>query len=428
MVQSVEERFDVAIIGGGPGGASAATILARAGKRVVVFERARFPRFMIGESLLPGGWDLWRRLGVVEKFAAEGFTVKQGINFGMFNQKPPVVLMTAEYPEYFEKPWTYHVERARFDEVMLDHAAESGADVRQEWSVAEVLFDGDTAIGVMAGPNGAPAHPVYASVVIDASGRDCHIARQFGWRRPHPELNKISHFSHFTGAFRRDPKDIITIGEVIPNSVTTDIHTIEGGWVWYIPLKDDVTSVGVVLDARFAKTLGESPQERFDQAIASCDCVREWMTGATQTMEMKTISSIAYLTDHFVGNGFVLVGDAAVFIDPVFSAGVTLATRGGVYAADAILDCFANGNDFSAARLAVYEERVRHPLERIVKMIYNWYRILEKKDANSIFSRAREIPMLRERFITLLSGGYDKVDMESIMKAAGEPEDSYLLR
>ncbi|MBK9692236.1 MAG: tryptophan 7-halogenase [Gemmatimonadetes bacterium] len=154
MVQSVEERFDVAIIGGGPGGASAATILARAGKRVVVFERARFPRFMIGESLLPGGWDLWRRLGVVEKFAAEGFTVKQGINFGMFNQKPPVVLMTAEYPEYFEKPWTYHVERARFDEVMLDHAAESGADVRQEWSVAEVLFEGTPRSASWPAPTG----------------------------------------------------------------------------------------------------------------------------------------------------------------------------------------------------------------------------------------------------------------------------------
>ncbi|MDX2119751.1 MAG: NAD(P)/FAD-dependent oxidoreductase [Gemmatimonadota bacterium] len=428
MVQTKEERFDIAVIGGGPGGASTAIALARAGKRVVLFERARFPRFMIGESLLPAGWELWRRLGITEKFVREGFTVKQGINFGMFNQKPDVVLLTAEYPDFFERPYTFHVERARFDEVLLEHAVECGVEVRQEWGVAEVLFDGDRAIGVLAGPNGGATHPVYCDVVVDGSGRDCLIARKLGWRRPHPELNKISHFTHFKRAWRRDPKDIVTIGPVIDGSVTTDIHTIDGGWIWYIPLKDDVTSVGVVLDARFAKTLGESPQERFEKAVASCECVREWMQGAEQTMEMRTISSIAYLNDQFVGNGFVLVGDASMFIDPVFSAGVTLAMRGGIYAADAILDGYAHGNDFSAGRLKRYEDRLRIPMERIFKMIYNWYKILEKKEANNIISRAREIPMLRERFIVLLSGGYDKVDMDQILSAAGEPESTYLVK
>ncbi len=424
----MEERCDVVVIGGGPGGASAAIILAKAGKRVVLLERARFPRFQIGESLLPAVWDLWRRLGVSERLVQEGFVVKQGINFGMFNQKPSVVLLTAEYPDFFEKPWTFHVERARFDEIMLQHAADCGVEVRQEWSVTEVLFEGARAVGVTAAPAGGAPHRILADVVVDGSGRDCLIARKLGWRRPHPELNKISHFTHFTGAFRRDPRDVITVGEVIDGSVTTDIHTIDGGWVWYIPLRNNVTSVGVVLDARFAKTLGESPQERFDRAVASCDCVREWLGGAQQAMDMHTTSSIAYLNDNFVGDGFVLVGDASMFIDPVFSAGVTLAIRGGVFAADAILDGYAHGGDFSAERLRVYETRIRRPMERIIKMIYNWYRILEKKDANNIISRARQIPLLRERFITLLSGGYDRVDMDQILQAAGEPEDSDMLR
>mgnify|MGYP000103047421 CR=1 FL=1 len=429
MAGPAQETFDVVVIGGGPGGSSTATMLAKAGRRVVVFEREKFPRFHIGESLLPGGWELWTRLGLGPKLEAEGFPVKQGINFGMFNTPPEqdTVLLTAEYPMFFDRPYAYHVERARFDELMLDHAREHGADTRQQWTVHEVLFEGDTAIGVLAGPNGETPHPVYARVVVDASGRDCLLARKLGWRNPDPALNKIAHFTHFHGGWRRDPASIMPKDNVMPTSTTTDIHAIEGGWIWFIPLRNDIVSVGAVLDARFAKTLGETPQERFDKAIATCVQVRGWLAGTEQTMDMHTIANISYLNDCFVGNGFVLVGDASMFIDPIFSAGVTIATRGGVYASDAILECFAT-NDFSAERLKAYETRIRLPMSRIFKMIYNWYRILERQDANNIISRARTIPMLRDRFITLLSGGYEKVDMEQIMAAAGDAEDSYLLR
>ncbi len=421
------EHFDAAVIGGGPGGTSAAIMLAKAGKKVILFERTPFPRFQIGESLLPACWEIWRRLGVTEKIEAEGFTVKQGINFGMFNQKPDVLLLTAEYPDYFERPYTYHVERARYDEILLEHAEACGVDVRREWTVTDVLFSGEQAIGVSAGKNGSLPSSILASVVIDASGRESMIARKMGWRRPLPELNKISHFAHFKGGYRRNPHDFVAFGEVIEGSVTTDIHTIEGGWVWYIPLKNGITSVGVVLDARFAKRLGSSPQACFQTAIDSCECVRDWLQNAKQSMDVKTISSIGYLNERFHGEGFVLVGDGTMFVDPVFSAGVTLAMRSGLYAADAILEGFAHGNDFSAARLRGYEERIREPMQRIFKMIYNWYRILEQQDANNIILRARNSPMLREQFIIMLSGGYDKVSMQQILDAAEEPSDSYLV-
>jgi len=421
------ENFNAVVIGGGPAGSSAAILLAQAGLRVVLFERERFPRFQIGESMLPAAWEIWRRLGVTEKIEAEGFTVKQGIHFGMFNQKPDVLLLTAEYPAYFERPYTYHVERARYDQILLEHAASCGVDVRREWSVTQVLFDGDAAVGVTAGPIAGEARPIYAPVVIDASGRESLIARRFGWRRPLPELNKISHFAHFNGGFRRNPHDFINFGEVMEASVTTDIHTIDGGWLWYIPLRNNVVSVGAVLDARSAKGLGDSPQQRLCAAIDGCDCIRAWLEHAEQTMDVKTISAIAYTTERFHGDGFLLVGDASMFVDPVFSAGVTLAMRSGVYAAETILEGVAAGGDFGAARLQRYEQRIREPMERIFKMIYNWYRILEQRDANNIIVRSRNSPMLRERFIVLLSGGYDKVSMEQILEAAQEPESTYLM-
>lgn len=259
-------------------------------------------------------------------------------------------------------------------------------------------------------------------MVVDATGRDCMIARRMGWRRPDPVLNKIAHFTHFKGAFRRNSKDVVDIGPVFEGSVTTDIYTIDGGWIWYIPLADDIVSVGAVLDARHAKTLGDTPQERFERAIAASPTVRQMVGDSDQQMEMQTISNISYLNDQFVGNGFVLVGDASMFVDPIFSAGVTLAIRGGVYASECILDCFKH-QDFRAERLRPYETRIKHPMQSIFKMIYNWYSILERKDSNNIINRARQIPLLRERFIVLLSGGYDRMDLERILVAAGESPD-----
>ncbi|HEV8125552.1 MAG TPA: NAD(P)/FAD-dependent oxidoreductase [Gemmatimonadales bacterium] len=412
------ERFDVVVIGGGPGGSGAGAFLARNGLKVLVLEREKFPRFHIGESLLPAGWELFEKIGVTKDIEDAGFVLKQGIMFGMF-QKPEVKLLTAEYPQYFVHPWAWHVERAKFDQVLLNNARKQGAEVREEWTVKEVIFEGDRSVGVMAGPNGQAPHRIEAPMVVDATGRDCMIARRMGWRKPDPVLNKIAHFTHFKGAFRRDSKDVVDIGPVFEGSVTTDIYTIDGGWIWYIPLSNDIVSVGAVLDARHARSLGNTPQERFEKALASEPTMLRFVGDSKQTMEMQTISNISYLNDEFVGNGFVLVGDASMFVDPIFSAGVTLAIRGGVYAGECILDCFKH-NDFSAARLKPYEKRIKHPMHSIFKMIYNWYSILDKKDADNIINRARQIPLLRERFIVLLSGGYDKMDLEGILTAAGE--------
>jgi len=411
------EQFDVVVVGGGPAGASTATVLAQAGLKVCVLEREHFPRFHVGESLLPAAWELYDRLGVTAEIEAEGFTVKQGISFGLPGQNDDLLLLISEYPDIFPRPYTHHVERARFDEILLHNARDKGAMVREGWTVRDVLFQGDRAVGVLAGPNGTEPRPILAPMVVDATGQSCLLARKLGWRRPDPALNKVSHYTHFEGGVRPGvgPEE----PEVRPGAQTTGVHTIEGGWLWYIPLRNNLVSVGAVLDARHDSGIRGSPQARFEHALQSSPRVSRWLAGARQTMEIQTISNISYLNDCFVGNGFAMVGDASMFVDPIFSAGVMMAMRSGVFAAEAIIEC-ARVNDYSATRLEAYEARIRLPMSRIFKMIHNWYAILEKKEAGNLFLRAREIPHLRERLLVVLSGGYDRVDFESLLSEAGE--------
>jgi halogenation protein CepH len=334
----------------------------------------------------------------------------------MFGAPKDVVLLTAEYPEYFPRSFTYHVERARFDQILLDNARRKGAEVREGWTVKQVLFQENRAVGVLATSENGDTWQFRARMVVDATGRHCLLSRQLGTRQLDPVLNKISHFTHFKGAWRRDPREIIPADIVMDGSTTTDIHTIDGGWIWYIPLGNDVVSVGVVLDAKQWGHL-KGAQQRFDEALLGCPRVGEWVRGATQMMEMQTVSNISYLNESFVGDGFLLVGDASMFVDPIFSAGVTIAMRGGVYAAEIILEAFEH-QDFSQARLKPYEDRIRLPMKNIFRMIYNWYAILAKKDPNNVITRARSVPLLRERLIVLFSGGYDREEMEELLKEA----------
>jgi FAD-dependent halogenase len=408
------ERCDVVVIGGGPGGASAATVLAERGLKVLLLERQRFPRFHTGESLLPALWELWDRLDVTAEIEAAGFVPKQGIIFSMTRSGEEVALLTSEYPEYFPRTYTYHVERSQFDQILLENARRKGAEVREGWSVQEVIIEADRVCGVLAGPPDGDLHSIRADVVVDATGRDALISRRLGWRRPDPALNKIAHFTHFVGAGRRSAREFLPAQDTLVGATVTDVHTVDGGWLWYIPLANDVVSVGVVLDAKTAGQVRGGPQARFNHAVASCPKVQEWLQRAQPLMPTQTISNIAYINDRFVGDGFVLVGDAAMFIDPIFSSGVTLATRSGIFAADCILDAFER-RDFSEGSLKPYEERLRVPMSRIFRLIHHWYELLDRGDGSHLFLRSRHTPLLRERLIVLLSGGYDKMDLESFL-------------
>lgn len=400
------ERFDVVVIGGGPAGSSTATLLARRGHRVLLLEKDSFPRFHIGESLLPAAWDLWDGLGVTDAIEHAGFLPKRGVNFAMFDAPEDYLFLTAEFPQYFQRPYAFHVERASFDDLLLNNARTRGVEVREQWAVTDVLFEDGRAVGVVAAPSDGDARAIEAQVVVDATGRSGLLARKLGWHKPDPELKKVAYFSHFRGADRRETD----------GSFMTDIHTIDRGWLWYIPLAHDVVSVGAVIDAADLHHM-RGAQNRFDHAVAQCPRIRDWIAPGRQILEMKTISNISYLNDCFVGDGFVMVGDAAMFVDPIFSAGVTLAMRGGAFAADAIHEALSEG-DVSASRLRVYEQRIRHPMKQIFRMIYTWYRILKAKDPYNVFALAQTVPLLRERLVVLLSGGYDRADLDRMLEVA----------
>ncbi len=401
---------DVLVLGGGPAGSSAANFLAQAGHRVILVERERFPRHHVGESLLPAIWDLWDELGVTEPLENENFTVKAGVNFG-FGPETEITLLTGEFPEYFQRTYAYHVERSRFDDILLRRAAELGVDVRQGWVAHDVLMDGDRVCGALAGPEGEEPIEIRASVVVDATGRDCLIGKKEGLHREDSVLNKIAYWTHVEGAEVK----------LFEGATRTDIHTLDGGWVWYIPLSEDVVSVGAVLDTLAIRSWPEkAPQDRFDRAVASNEKISGWLKNATQRGPMHVVSNISYLNERFVGNGYALVGDASMFVDPVFSAGVTLAIRSAKFAAEAIHEALEAG-DVSRERLAPYEERIKHPMDRVFKLIHNWYQILDRDDRDNIFVRSQRIPLLRERLVVLLSGGYDRADMDEMLAEAETP-------
>jgi halogenation protein CepH len=397
--------YEVIVIGGGPAGSSCATFLSQKGHKVILLEKETFPRFMVGESLLPAVWDLWKKLGVIEKLESIAYPVKRGVSIHLMDTGAEYTFRADEFPDYFPRPYTYHVDRASFDQILLNNAREKNVDAREGCVVDDVLFDGERAVGVAYTDEYGQKQEIHSQVVVDATGRSTLLAKKLGRRYPNPSLRKVAYYTHFKGAGRRVAED---------GSTMTDIFTTEGGWIWCIPLPDDISSIGVVLDIDYVQGQSDGPQELFDKSIAGNKQIADWLATGEQAFKLKGVPSISYLSDNFVGDGFAMIGDAAMFVDPIFSAGVTLAMRGGDLAADTISEALKNG-DTSESALKPFEEKIRHPVENMYKMIVNWYEILENKDRENIFSRSIKIPMLRERLVVLWSGGYEKTDLEGYL-------------
>lgn len=402
-MRAAKSHYDAIVIGGGPGGSTTGAFLAQKGLHALVVEREVFPRFHTGESMLPGTWDLIWKLGLGDEIERCGQQKKVGARFNIYGNGEYLFGLARPILEYFPgnrgKFNAWIVLRSKFDEMLLENAARLGAEVVQPCAVEQVFFDGTRATGVaLAFPDGG-RQIVEANVVVDASGRDCLIARRLGLRHPDPKLNVISYFAHYEGAYH--PGDVF---------VPIWIFTFEGGWLWYFSMMDNLTSVGVVVEPEFARTRhGRDLHTFFLETLAKVPRVREWVGNARPVTPVHAISAISYIVDKFAGDGWLAAGDAAGFLDPIFSAGIHLAMRSGEFASEAIVHAHEVG-DFSEATLKPYDTRLREQMNVIYPMIYRWYDAVRNPTrAVQLFELATRFSWLARRVNATLTGAWDAV-------------------
>ncbi len=352
--------YDVLVIGCGPGGSSAATFLSRAGRRVLVLEKEVFPRFHIGESLLPCNMTLFREMGVLPALQAEGFPRKLGARFELGNESVATRFVFRE-GSFNREPEAIQVERSKFDHILLKHARTCGADVREGWAV--VKFDSHAdGVKVEARDPDGQTHHFQAGYLIDASGRGNLTGNQENLREMHPKWKKLAVFGHFENV-RRDS------GEADGDTV---IVRLENKWFWIIPVSAGKTSVGLVIDKDEFSQASGSPEEIFRHWVESSSAVNERMEKARLLNNLQTTTDFSYYNRSFISHRLLRVGDAAGFMDPIFSAGVFLAMWSGKIAAETVDQSIAQGKP-NWRLFAGYEQRVRKGLMFYWRVVENYY-------------------------------------------------------
>ena len=396
--------FDVIIAGGGPAGSSTANLLRQRGRTALVLEREKFPRFHIGESLLPFGNDIWKELGVFDRMN-EMFIHKPGARF--IHEET-----SAEFTYYFDtairpgRPYAFQVKRADFDKLLLDRAIELGAEVREQTLVKNVEFLTDGVIVHAMGSDGKE-YTVRAPVFVDATGRDALMANKKQLKVQDDLITtNVALHCMFTGIPREKG---LEEGNII-------IGLFDGGWYWVIPFKDGDTSVGFVLEKRYTKVnRGQSRHEMYHQVLGSLPHLSALMKDAKPILEVGSQANWSYRCKQFHADRMLMVGDAAAFVDPLFSTGVLLAVNGARFAVEHLDSALTDG-DFSSERFAPYQQQCIAGMDIFKTLVSEFY----AENLRRILITSAVNPTICSVIVSMLAGDVYKPSMwHSIVRKAG---------
>ncbi len=398
--------FDVIVAGGGPAGSSTANFLRQQGRAVLVLERERFPRFHIGESMLPFSNDIWKELGVLEQLDMR-YMHKPGAQFVHEESG-------TEFTYYFDtairpgRPYAFQVKRADFDKLLLDRARELGADVREETAVSDVQVSADGVRVVTTDAAGSHEHT--AQLFVDATGRDALLAgrRQLKVHDDRVTTNVAVHSMYRNVARPEGSKE----GNII-------IGLFDGGWWWLIPFKDGDTSCGLVFEKSYSRARrGAAPADMMDEAVAALPYLRRTLAGAERVLEVGAQANWSYRSEKFYGERVLMVGDAAAFVDPLFSTGVLLAVNGARFAARHA-DAALTDGDFGPERFAPYQTDCLVGMDLFKNLVHEFY----SHNLRKVLLASAQNPTICAVITSLLAGDvYQPAMWQSVVRRSGFSE------
>ncbi len=363
--------------------------LSMAGISNTIIEKANHPRPHVGESMVTSSTRIFEEIGFLKTMEDIGFVKKYGATWHAPANRGKFSIEFSEFPQPgIDQDYTYHVDRGKFDHQLLKHAEELGSTVMQGVAVKRVLFEGDRAVGVRLGVGNQDVD-MFAKVIVDASGRGTLMGRQLRIKEKDSVFNQYAVHAWYKGLDKGD------------DDTRDHIHiyflTVERGWVWQIPITEEITSVGVVVDKSVFSEFHSNIEAYFNAQLQTNQNLTHTMRNAERINEFKSEGDYSYSLKNFVGDGYLMIGDAARFVDPIFSSGVSIALYSAKYASECIVQAFET-NDFSTAVFQPYEERLRQGAGIWYEFIRLYYKLLP------LFTRFIANPEYRLQVLQLLQG------------------------